>query len=63
MACSQNINECKIQNNKAEQAVCTTKLNIVMILSVWEEREREHYTREAFGEVYSQMSSQLTTAL
>lgn len=50
LACSQNTDECKIQNNKVEQAVCTTKTNIVKILSAWDKREREHYT-EVFGEV------------
>lgn len=50
MACSQNIDECKVHNKKVEQVVGTTKTNIVKILSVLDMREREHYT-ELFGEV------------
>lgn len=61
-ACSQNIDECKIQNSKVEQTVCTIKTNIVKILSVQEKIERAHYT-EAFGEIKSKTSSQLTIAL
>lgn len=50
MACSQDIDECRIKNNKVEQAVCTIKTNIVMILSVRDKREREHYAK-VFGKV------------
>lgn len=50
LACSQDIDECRIKNNKVEQAVCTIKTNTVIILSVQDKQEREHYT-EVFGKV------------